>query len=121
MLSIEQTTVSNVRDFEKTEGVEIQILLRKLLAYEIGKLSDAETTLTEVIDYEDHYFSSDEETDDDNDIGYQGEENRNPNVDKATKREMQKKAMQEENATIPEVHTENTYPVRLRKTPADDN
>ena len=70
-------------------------------AYEIGKLSDAETTLTEVIDYEDHYFSSDEETDDDNDIGYQGEENRNPNVDKATKREMQKKAMQEENATIP--------------------
>ena len=69
-------------------------------AYEIGKLADAETTLTEVIDYEDLYFYSDDETDDEDD-DYRGEENRNPNIEKATKREMRKRAMEEENATIP--------------------
>ena len=49
-------------------------------AYEIGKLADAETTLTEVIDYEDLYFYSDDETDDEDD-DYRGEENRNPNIE----------------------------------------
>ena len=48
-------------------------------AYEIGKLADAETTLTEVIDYEDLYLYSDDETDDEDD-DYRGEENRNPNI-----------------------------------------
>ena len=120
MLSIEQTTVSNVRDFERPKESRFEILLRKS-AYEIGKLSDAETTLTEVIDYEDHYFSSDEETDDDNDIGYQGEENRNPNVDKATRERCKRKQCKKKMLPFREVHTENTYSVRLRKTPADDN
>ena len=120
MLSIEQTTVSNVRDFERPKESRLRYFFHGQ-RYEIGKLSDAETTLTEVIDYEDHYFSSDEETDDDNDIGYQGEENRNPNVDKATKRDKKESKCKKKMLPFREVHTENTYSVRLRKTPADDN